>query len=189
MAALLREPLDTVALNNPLLSPYRQPERVTLEKWRATVPDDFRFAVEPQSVHHPHQAARHRTRQCRALVRHHARARAHARAVAAEMEIRARSARRVSAARGPAPAQARARAARRQVLVREALAFLRERNVALWLFDTPQWPSVDAVTAGFVYIRFHGPERLYASNYPDDMLRAWAERIRAWRSQGLDVYG
>jgi uncharacterized protein YecE (DUF72 family) len=74
-------------------------------------------------------------------------------------------------------------------LTPDAIAFLRERNVALCLIDTPRWPSIDAVTAGFVYIRFHGPQRLYSSNYTDDMLRAWAERIRAWRAAGLDVYG
>ncbi len=74
-------------------------------------------------------------------------------------------------------------------LTAEALAFLRARNVALCLIETPKWPSIDAVTADFVYLRFHGPERLYASNYTEEQLRAWAERIKAWRAHGLDVYG
>jgi uncharacterized protein YecE (DUF72 family) len=73
-------------------------------------------------------------------------------------------------------------------LADEALAELRKRNVALCVIDTPRWPSRLAVTANFVYVRFHGPKGLYASNYPDAELQAWAERIRAWRDQGLDVF-
>src|SRR5207249_2163674 len=69
-----------------------------------------------------------------------------------------------------------------------ALAPLRRRNVALCVIDTPRWPSRLAVTADFVYVRFHGPAGLYASKYTDAQLREWAERIRAWREQDLDVF-
>ena len=68
-----------------------------------------------------------------------------------------------------------------------ALAFLRRRNVGLVIGDTPRWPTHVAVTSDLVYLRFHGPERLYASNYSDDMLREWAERINGWRAEGRDV--
>lgn len=40
----------------------------------------------------------------------------------------------------------------------------------------------------FVYIRFHGKTVLYASNYPDSELETWAEKIKEWRQEGLDVY-
>jgi len=56
----------------------------------------------------------------------------------------------------------------------EALAFLRPTHVA--------------VTAGFAYLRFHGPERRYGSDYSDDALRGWAERVRSWRAEGREVY-
>jgi uncharacterized protein YecE (DUF72 family) len=69
-----------------------------------------------------------------------------------------------------------------------ALAVLRERRVALCIIDTPRWPTRGAVTADFVYLRFHGQTRLYGSSYDDGALHAWAERIRAWRHAGLDVY-
>ncbi len=49
------------------------------------------------------------------------------------------------------------------------------------------WPTRLAVTADFVYLRFHGPGRLYSSGYDDDLLREWAARIRAWRGEGRDV--
>lgn len=70
----------------------------------------------------------------------------------------------------------------------DALAFLRRRKVALVIGETPHWPTHIAVTADFVYLRFHGPERRYGSDYSDDTLREWAERIRGWRAEGRDVY-
>jgi uncharacterized protein YecE (DUF72 family) len=70
----------------------------------------------------------------------------------------------------------------------EAIAVLRKRRVALCIIDTPKWPTRGVVTADFVYLRFHGQTRLYAGRYDDAALGAWAERIRAWRDAGLDVY-
>ena len=74
-------------------------------------------------------------------------------------------------------------------LTDEAVSFLRERNVALCLTDNPRWPTRDVVTADFVYLRFHGPKELYASNYDDALLERWAERIRIWLADGRDVFG
>ena len=70
----------------------------------------------------------------------------------------------------------------------DALAFLRRRNIALVIADTPRWPTHVAVTSDLVYLRFHGPERLYASEYSDDALRKWAERVKGWRAEGRDVF-
>jgi uncharacterized protein YecE (DUF72 family) len=56
------------------------------------------------------------------------------------------------------------------------------------VIDTPKWPSRLAVTAGFVYLRFHGPRGLYASPYDDGLLAEWAVRIREWRGRGLAVF-
>ena len=181
---------DTVELNNPF---YRQPERATFEKWRTAVPDDFRFAVKLNR-----------------FITHIKRLNVGADSVERSYGTMAGLGPKLAVVLAQLPPKWKfapdrldaylrlvARRRRRHALeprdaswlTDDALTFLRERSVALCLIDTPKWPSVDAVTAGFVYIRFHGPERLYASNYTDDMLRAWAERIRAWRAQGFDVYG
>jgi uncharacterized protein YecE (DUF72 family) len=40
-----------------------------------------------------------------------------------------------------------------------------------------------------VYIRFHGGESLYGSDYSEGELRDWSEKIGAWFREGLDVYG
>ena len=54
---------------------------------------------------------------------------------------------------------------------------------------TTRYPYVHvAVTSDLVYLRFHGPERLYASEYSDDALRDWADRIKGWRAEALDVF-
>lgn len=61
------------------------------------------------------------------------------------------------------------------------VALLREHGAALVFADTAgRWPYAEDLTAGFVYIRLHGAEQLYASGYTDDQLDWWAARIRAW---------
>jgi uncharacterized protein YecE (DUF72 family) len=58
---------------------------------------------------------------------------------------------------------------------------LRRHDIALVVADTAgRWPYREDVTAGFVYIRLHGEEELYASGYGDESLTRWARRIRAW---------
>lgn len=51
-------------------------------------------------------------------------------------------------------------------------------------------PCVLRATAGFVYVRMHGPDggHLYAGSYSDDDLRWWADRVREWQAQGRDVF-
>jgi len=65
---------------------------------------------------------------------------------------------------------------------------LRQHNAALTISDTPRYPLVERVTADFVYVRLHGHERLYASNYSDEQLREWAGKMMRWMAQKRDVY-
>jgi uncharacterized protein YecE (DUF72 family) len=51
--------------------------------------------------------------------------------------------------------------------------------VAIAFSHPSQWPYVEQVTAGFVYLRLHGPGKLYASRYQSD-LDWWSERIVTW---------
>lgn len=58
---------------------------------------------------------------------------------------------------------------------------LRSANVALCVADAAgAWPSLEDVTADFVYVRLHGATRLYASGYSSRGLDRWAERVAAW---------
>ena len=64
----------------------------------------------------------------------------------------------------------------------EFIRLLRRHGAALVFADTAQrWPYAEDLTAGFVYVRLHGAEQLYASGYTGAQLDWWAERIRAWR--------
>lgn len=74
-------------------------------------------------------------------------------------------------------------------LQKDAYALLRHYEIAFCQADSGgRYPTAEVVTAPFVYLRFHGPGALYASAYTDGQLRAVAEKIRAWRDQGLDAY-
>ncbi|MGW5054482.1 DUF72 domain-containing protein [Actinokineospora sp. NPDC004072] len=65
---------------------------------------------------------------------------------------------------------------------------MRAHRTAIVLADAAgDWPSIEADTAEFVYIRLHGAEELYTSGYTDDALDDWAARIRRWRTD-RDVY-
>lgn len=71
----------------------------------------------------------------------------------------------------------------------EALAVLREHDVACVLADTAgRWPKVEADTAGFRYVRLHGDAELYVSGYSPDALDAWADRCATWAEAGQDVF-
>jgi uncharacterized protein YecE (DUF72 family) len=64
---------------------------------------------------------------------------------------------------------------------RSFVALLRRYPIALVVADTAgKWPYGEDVTADFVYIRLHGEQELYASEYTEESLDRWANRIRAW---------
>ncbi|HEY3276693.1 MAG TPA: DUF72 domain-containing protein [Syntrophorhabdaceae bacterium] len=58
---------------------------------------------------------------------------------------------------------------------------LRKHNMAWCIADSAgRYPYREEVTADFVYIRLHGGQQLYASDYGDKELEAWREKIEAW---------
>lgn len=59
---------------------------------------------------------------------------------------------------------------------------LRDAGVALVVSDSGDWPRVEEVTAGFVYVRLHGSPVTYASRYGRRRLADWARRMRSWRA-------
>ena len=70
----------------------------------------------------------------------------------------------------------------------EVYAALEEAGAAVTISDTPRYPCVVHTTADFVYVRLHGHERLYASNYTAEQLTEWAGHARPWLSDGRDVF-
>ncbi len=70
----------------------------------------------------------------------------------------------------------------------ELYGLLEKHNSCLCLAHSSVLPYVERTTADFVYIRFHGGESLYGSNYSEGELRDWSKRIGEWLREGLDVY-
>jgi len=65
---------------------------------------------------------------------------------------------------------------------------LKEAGVGLCLSDWPEVLVEGPITADFVYIRRHGPGRLYASPYSQEELKALAGQVQGWLGADKDVY-
>lgn len=69
------------------------------------------------------------------------------------------------------------------------LDLLREHRIALVIADTAdKFPYLEDVTADFSYVRLHGDEELYASDYSDAALDGWATKVRDLAAAARDVY-
>jgi uncharacterized protein YecE (DUF72 family) len=70
----------------------------------------------------------------------------------------------------------------------EIYRLLKRHRAALCIADSPSYPRRDVLTADFVYVRFHGRERLFVSSYSKAELSEEAGRIRKCLKSGLDVF-
>jgi uncharacterized protein YecE (DUF72 family) len=59
----------------------------------------------------------------------------------------------------------------------EVFAILRAHKTGLCVFDMPGFSCPLVATSDFAYVRFHGSQGLYSSDYSDEELSQWAERI------------
>jgi Uncharacterized conserved protein len=65
---------------------------------------------------------------------------------------------------------------------------LQQYNAGLCVFDMPGFSCPFVTTSDFVYIRFHGSERLYSSCYSNEELSQWAEKITALGKSVNTIY-
>jgi uncharacterized protein YecE (DUF72 family) len=66
---------------------------------------------------------------------------------------------------------------------------LRTHGIGMVVSDSAgTWPMFDEVTADVAYVRLHGDTELYASGYGPAALAHWADKVRAWDADGLDVF-
>jgi len=74
-------------------------------------------------------------------------------------------------------------------------SILEENGVAWCIADSAgRYPYHETVTASFVYMRLHGSQGLYASDYSDDELKLWKDKILNWNKNTFvyfdnDFYG
>jgi len=71
----------------------------------------------------------------------------------------------------------------------EFYQILRDHRCAFVIADSAgTFGYAEEVTADFVYVRLHGSQALYASDYTDDELSMWAKQTTGWLASGHDVY-
>lgn len=81
------------------------------------------------------------------------------------------------------------------LLTEQLYSLLHEKNVALAIVDGSFLPIVESITSDFVYVRWEGDRKKVAgtrgqvevNRAPD--IAEWAEKIRRFRDQNLDVFG
>ena len=64
---------------------------------------------------------------------------------------------------------------------------MRDYNCGFVIAHSDRWASAEAVTADFVYLRFHGAPDLFASDHSDKSLKEWATKAKQW-SRGRDLF-
>ena len=70
----------------------------------------------------------------------------------------------------------------------EVYEILKKYGFSLCFAHSKQWPYKEVITSDFIYLRFHGGESLYSSDYSINELRKWSFKIKAWLRQEKDVY-
>jgi len=70
----------------------------------------------------------------------------------------------------------------------EVAALMAGERLAVCQSDAATWPLWQAVTADLVFVRLHGHDSTYASNYPRSSLQQWAEQTQRWLSEGREVH-
>jgi uncharacterized protein YecE (DUF72 family) len=72
---------------------------------------------------------------------------------------------------------------------RESLSLMETYGVGLAIAHSgKRFPYKEAVTAPHIYLRFHGPGDLYASNYATVSLRAYARKCEKWLKEGHNLW-
>lgn len=72
---------------------------------------------------------------------------------------------------------------------RQSLSLMEAYGVGLVVAHSgKRFPYKEAVTAPHIYLRFHGPADLYASNYATVSLRAYARKCKRWLGEGHSLW-
>lgn len=65
---------------------------------------------------------------------------------------------------------------------------LEAHDAAFCIYDFGGRSTLQKVTTNWVYVRLHGAAEAYRGRYTDEALDEWAEQVRSWQAEGLDVY-
>jgi len=78
---------------------------------------------------------------------------------------------------------------------RDTYDILKKYNTCLCIAHSNRWPCVKEITSDFLYLRFHGGQILYGSNYSEEELKGWADFVLSIKIKNIfaffnnDAYG
>ncbi len=70
----------------------------------------------------------------------------------------------------------------------EAFRVLEDFHFAFCMAHGSGLPFIKRTTSDFTYVRFHGGDVLYGSDYSDGELKQWAGKIQAWRKKDKTAF-
>jgi uncharacterized protein YecE (DUF72 family) len=181
------ERFNTVEVNNTF---YQLPATRTIERWVETVPDAFVFAVKAsryithmKKLKDPRQATTKFLERIEAfgeklgpvLFQLQPKWRVNADRLAAFLEAL------------PSGLRCTFEFRDESWYEEEVYGLLRRHGAAFCVYELAGHRSPREVTAGFAYVRLHGPERAYQGSYSREALSEWAAACSEWSRKG-DVY-
>jgi len=78
---------------------------------------------------------------------------------------------------------------------KETYEVLKKYRICLCIAHSHHWPCVKEITSDFLYLRFHGGEVLYGSNYSEEELGEWVDFTKSTKIKEIfaffnnDAYG
>lgn len=71
----------------------------------------------------------------------------------------------------------------------EAIRLLKKYRISLVAaYSGGRWPGAEMVTARHIYLRFHGPDGSYGTDYTGKALSSFAKKCLAWQAEGHTVW-
>jgi uncharacterized protein YecE (DUF72 family) len=71
----------------------------------------------------------------------------------------------------------------------DALSLLIKYDTAIVISESGgRYPLAESISTHNIYLRFHGPEKLFDSPHTDEMLHEYADKILFWQKHGHDVW-
>jgi uncharacterized protein YecE (DUF72 family) len=71
---------------------------------------------------------------------------------------------------------------------KDTYVLLKKHNIALVAAQSSRYPGAREITSDVIYIRLHGPEKLFASKYSIEQLAEWADYINESSKKVKKVY-
>jgi len=74
-------------------------------------------------------------------------------------------------------------------LEKESLDLMKKYNMAFVIAQSgTAFPYAENITAQHIYVRFHGPQQLYASSYSEEQLLNFATLFKQWKNEGHSIW-